>query len=161
MPDGESQFNDRPKEKLKQRFITHRSWGKRGMPQGATWGGQGRVQTEPQHLGYMPLLGSLDNVLWGSKAKARLVNSNQKSTALVSCMGVLSKHKGKPLGGWVTVDHKGSWKSHIRNLTFACDSEFLSKACIYMRGQCWFKSPAGHLAKQNGRQGSNTMKQLS
>lgn len=42
-------------------------------------GGQGRVQTDCQDLGHMPLLKSVGGVLWGSQAKAELVNSNQKS----------------------------------------------------------------------------------
>lgn len=47
-------------------------------------------------LGYKPVLASIGGVLWGSWAKARLVNSNQKSRGLVSPVGsYLSKERIK------------------------------------------------------------------
>lgn len=39
----------------------------------------------------MPLFGSLSGVLWGSWARARLVNSNQKEWGFGKHHGVLSK----------------------------------------------------------------------
>ena len=45
------------------------------MPVGATVGSQGRVQAERPTWG-IPLLGSLGAVLWGSQARAKLVNSH-------------------------------------------------------------------------------------
>ena len=36
------------------------------------------AERERQDLGHMPLLGSVGGVLWGSQAKSRLVDSNQK-----------------------------------------------------------------------------------
>ena len=72
------------------------------MPQGTTQGSQGRVQAERERvledLGHMPLLGIEGQVLWDSWAKARFVNSNQKSGVLVSFVGVLSKRcsRGRP-----------------------------------------------------------------
>lgn len=52
-------------------LITHRSWRwymVHGTPGGATWGGQGRMQTElvQQNLGHVLLLGSAGGALWGS-----------------------------------------------------------------------------------------------
>lgn len=47
--------------------------------QRATWRGQGRMKAETeQDLDHMHLLGSTGRVLWGSQARAKLVNSNQK-----------------------------------------------------------------------------------
>ena len=44
----------------------------------------------------MSVLGSMDRVLWGTHAKARLVNSNQKIRVLVSYRRVLSNgHVGE------------------------------------------------------------------
>lgn len=53
-------------------------------------------------LGYKPVLASIGGVLWGSWAKARLVNSNQKNRGLVSPVGVLliqGENKGKAMEG--------------------------------------------------------------
>lgn len=106
-------------------------------------------------------LWSGDRLLWGSKAKARLVNWNQKSTALVSCMGVLSKHKGKALRDWQTVNYKGTWRRQIRNLTLACDSlsSYLTHAFAWAAGVS-LRSLQVTWPKQNGCQGSSTMEQL-
>lgn len=41
-------------------------------------GGQGRVQVKGQELRHMPLIWSAGGVIWGSQAKSRSVNSNQK-----------------------------------------------------------------------------------
>lgn len=126
-------------------------------PKVATWGGQGRVQLEPEDLGHVPLLRSGDRLLWGSKAKARLVNWNQKNTSLVSCMGVLSKHKGKAPSNWQTVNYKGTWKRKIRNLTFACDSlsSYLGHAFAWAAGVS-LRSLQVTRPKQNGCQGGST-----
>lgn len=48
--------------------------GVQGMPLGATAYNQGTWQD----LGHMPLLWSVDEVLWSSQAEARLVNSYEK-----------------------------------------------------------------------------------
>ena len=60
-------------------FITHMSWRKylarlEGPHEEVATG----CNSKKQDLGHMPLLGSVIGVLWGSQAKARLVNSNQK-----------------------------------------------------------------------------------
>lgn len=63
-----------------EKFIIHRSWIKYlACLQGK--GDQGREQTdkERQNLGHMTLLGSVHRVLWSTQAKARWVNSSQKS----------------------------------------------------------------------------------
>lgn len=60
--------------------------------QRATWGGQGRMKAETeQDLDHVLLLGSVGRVLWGSQAKAELVNSNHKKQGFVSSETVLSK----------------------------------------------------------------------
>lgn len=49
------------------------------MPQGTTRGGQSRVQTDGEAgPGHIPLLRFMGGVLWGSWARARLVNSSQE-----------------------------------------------------------------------------------
>lgn len=68
------------------------------------------MQTESGRTwGNMPLLGSVGGVLWGPQAKARLVNSNQTSEALVSSMGVLfnGRTRGRPWEVGEIADHKG------------------------------------------------------
>lgn len=45
------------------------------MPQEATWGGQGRVQSQDPEP--KALLGSMNGVLWGTWAETKLVISNQ------------------------------------------------------------------------------------
>lgn len=52
--------------------------------------------------------------IWGSQAKARLVNSNQKEWSFGKFHLVLSEKR--PWKAKETVDHKGHWGSHIRNL---------------------------------------------
>lgn len=56
----------------------HGSWRKHSTPGRATWKGQGRMHQRRAGPGHMPLLGSMGAVLWGSQAKPRLVNSNEK-----------------------------------------------------------------------------------
>ena len=72
-----------------EKFITHRSRRKYTAcykcPQG-TWPKQGAGR-EGQDLGHIPLLGSMGKVHWGSRAKARLVDSNQKGQILVNSTG--------------------------------------------------------------------------
>ena len=45
--------------------------------------------------------------------------------------------------------------------TFAVTPELLSRTCACLKGRCQFKVPAGYLARQNGCQGSRTMKPLA
>lgn len=54
-------------------------------------GVQGRVQAERagKDLGHMPLLGSAGRVLWGSQAKVRLDNTNQKEQGFGKFLGGL------------------------------------------------------------------------
>lgn len=74
MQDGEPWFNKRKQEIEIEKVMEEVC----GRSQKA-WGGQGRMQVETeQDLDHMPLLRSRGKVLWGSQAKARLVNSNQK-----------------------------------------------------------------------------------
>ena len=53
-----------------------------------------------------------------------LVKSNQKSGIFISPVEVLYKRyvRGRYWEAEETVDHKGYWGNHIRNLTFTCDS---------------------------------------
>lgn len=83
MPDCELSFNSRPPEILEQRssFLT----GPRGSAQHAVRGHKGRsrqnaeVKTRKrQELGHMPLLVYVGGVPWGSRVRARQVNSNLK-----------------------------------------------------------------------------------
>lgn len=51
------------------------------------WGSHREVKAEcrqRKNLRHTPLLGSTDRVLWGSQARTRFVNSNQKIRVLVS-----------------------------------------------------------------------------
>ena len=61
---------------------------------------------------------SVGGVLLGSWAKARSVSSNQQSGVLVSPMGIFSKEciRGWPWEAGETVEHKGDWRSQVRNL---------------------------------------------
>ena len=59
-------------------------------PWGPAWGVQGKVQTERQDLGHMPLLGSTSGVLWDSVLRPDW-SIQTKSGLLVSSLGVLSK----------------------------------------------------------------------
>lgn len=80
-----------------------------------------------------------------------------KRTALVSCMEVFSKHKGKALRDWQTVNYKGTWKRKIRNLTFACDSlsSYLGHAFAWAAGVS-LRSLQVTRPKQNGCQGGSS-----
>lgn len=85
--------------KITGQFITHRLW--RKYTSGLS-GPLGEVQAEYgqrelQDLEYIPLLRFPGGMLWGSRAEARLVNSNQ-SEDFVSSAGVLSKGRtrGRP-----------------------------------------------------------------
>ena len=85
-------------------------------PQGATQGGPGRMQTDCRDVGHLPLLGSMGGVIWDSQARAMLMISNQKSGVW---HGDLLQGVHQPYRYWQsekTVDHKGCWGSHIRNL---------------------------------------------
>lgn len=69
----------------------------RHTPGAATREGQGREQAgRRQDLGHGPLLGTESGKLWGSQAKARLVNENQKQQGFGKLQGgVLPKrHTG-------------------------------------------------------------------
>lgn len=58
------------------------------------------MQTERQDLGYIPLIGSVDGVLWDSQAKSNLANSNQRVKSLGTLHGSPTQgvHKRKVLG---------------------------------------------------------------
>lgn len=69
------------------------------------------MQAEKEDLVLMPFFVSVGGVFWGSQARARSVNSNQKIRVLVNPIGrYLRVHKpNQPWeAGW-TVDHKGCW----------------------------------------------------
>lgn len=86
-------------------------------------------------------------------------HQTKESRILVSSMRVYSKGctRGRPREAGKTVDHKGCWGSHVRNLTFACVSAgCLSRVCACVRSVS-LKARTGCLANQNERQGSNTM----
>ena len=100
----------------------------------ATQGGQGRVPTEramgPEaHASFRTLGGSA----LGSLAKARSVNPNQKSGALVSRTVALSKYKGKP---WKVGDYwsQGPPGQSYQELTRVCDSagRYLGPASVWV-----------------------------
>lgn len=61
----------------------------------------------------MPFLGTLGGLLWGSRARAELVNSNQNSGDLVRSRKCI-RHTGA--GRQERLVYKGCWGSHIRNL---------------------------------------------
>lgn len=78
-------------------------------------GGAGRCRQTVWQDGDTHLYYSVcGKVLWGSWAKARLVNSNKKSGVLVSFTGVLSKGcmRGRLWEAGETVYHKGCWGTH-------------------------------------------------
>ena len=68
----------------------------------------GYRQRQRQDLRHLSLLGPMDGVLWVSWAKAGLVNSNPKEPSFGKLHGGLMSgaHKGKALGGRVTVYRK-------------------------------------------------------
>lgn len=66
----------------------------------------------------------------------------------------LRDSQGEGPGKRERLHYKGSWRSHIGNLTFAYDSAGYSLA---LGGWCQFKTPIGDLAKQNECQGRNIM----
>ena len=74
--------------------------------------------------GHMPSLWSMNGVLWGFWAKARLANSNQKSGVLVIPVAVLSKEhiRRRPWQAGETVIIRAVGESY-QKLTFTCDFE--------------------------------------
>ena len=121
------------------------------MPPGVTEGGQGRVQTERQNLGHMPLLKSVGGVLWVSWARAGSVNSEQRSGVSISPTGVISKghirHTGTGRQG--RIDHRLLGKSY-QDLYLLVTLWLQSRTWACMGRQAEFMVPAGHLTKQNG-----------
>lgn len=106
-----------------------------------------------QDLGHMLLLNSTGEVLCGSWAKSRLVNSDQKNQVLVSFLEVLQEvPKGKILGGRKKCLSQGSWQSHIRNF---------NTPVVHWWGWCQFQAPARCLIIPTGCQGSNIMESSS
>lgn len=85
-------------------------------PAGATQGDQGTLQTDRKTGPGAHAVMRVGEVLWGSKAKAKLVNSNQ----LVSSTVVFSKGctRGRP---W-EVGETWSQRESYQELTFAWDS---------------------------------------
>lgn len=80
------------------------------VPQEATWGGQGRAQS--QDLGPKLLLGPMDGVLWGTWAETKLVTSNQNERRF---------GEGKALGRREGSCLQGYWRS--QSGTYFCDSK--------------------------------------
>lgn len=116
-PDGESRFNNRLHRKLKEKFVTHSSWGStlhtlRGHRVRSRQSAERK--TERWDVGHMPLLESMDWVIWGPWVKARLVNSNQKIKFLLSSTKVfLKRAQGRHWLAWEIM-----LQSHTRNLTY-------------------------------------------
>lgn len=105
------------------------------MPSGARQGGKAVCwEREWQDLGHLPLLGSKGGMIWGSWARAVLVNSNQKRRVLVSFMKFLSKECTKGT----------FWEARKLLITMAFGEvlsvtciclwpwELLTEACIYV-----------------------------
>lgn len=93
MSDDKPKFNKRPQEKLPPQVLEEMH----NMPQGATWGGEGRVLAErEQDLRNLPLSQSGCRVFWGSQAKIQLSFQAKDKEVLVSSEGVLSM--GHPRG---------------------------------------------------------------
>lgn len=93
--DGESGFRNSTGETEMVYYL--QSWSRYRV----TWGDQGRVQGERGRTpGHMALL-----VLWGSRAKARLVNTTKRSEVLVCYVDLLSG--GAQREGRGRFDHKG------------------------------------------------------
>ena len=61
-------------------------------PQGATQGGQGRMQTDSRDVGHMLLLGSTGRVLWDHRAGTRLFSSDWRSVGETACHKVIGEH---------------------------------------------------------------------
>lgn len=81
-----------------------------GADTGVTWGDQGRVQGERGRTpGHMALL-----VLWGSRAKARLVNTTKRTEVLVCYVDLLSG--GAQGEGRGRRNHRGYWENRMKNL---------------------------------------------
>lgn len=76
----------------------------------------GYRQRERQDPGHMPLFGSMNGMVWGSQAKVRLVNSNQKEPGFGKLHGGLMGHtKREGPGRWGDCLSQG-WEGHVRNL---------------------------------------------
>ena len=79
------------------------------MPPEATKRGQSRVQSEKEAR-FWDTLVFWSGVLWGSQAKARLANSNQKEQGFDSSMEASSKaQKAKAVKVGETVKHRVVW----------------------------------------------------
>ena len=95
-----------------EKFISHRSWRKftaclKG-PHGDVKAGCRQIMR--QDLGHVPLVGSMDRVLWGSQTKAGLVNLNQQDWNVDKLREGLSKgHTGEGPGRW-KVSITGLWR---------------------------------------------------
>lgn len=112
MSDAEPQFNKRPHGKVKFRPDCSQVLAEvHGTPGGALQGDEGRVQagTARQDMGYMPLLGSIGGVFWGTWAKARLVSSNPKKLGFGKLCGRLLREvrRGKPWEVGENAYHQG------------------------------------------------------
>lgn len=85
--------------------------------------GAGRGKKERQDLGPMPLLESRSGMLWDSRAKTGLIDSNQKGQCFSKLCRVLIKGvwNGKALGGREDLIIGLLGKSY-QEFTFACDS---------------------------------------
>lgn len=90
MPDGESQFNMGSQEKLTEIYYSQILQEALSRSGGTTRGSRGRGQESHGTWGKCFLLGSMGGMLWGSRSRARLAHSGQKSRVLVSPPGLLS-----------------------------------------------------------------------
>lgn len=76
-----------------------------------------QAEKSAEKPGHMPLLVFSSGVLWGFRAKARLVRLNQKEWGVGKAVGgfLLRPTRGRP---WEeeSVYHMNCWGNHIRNL---------------------------------------------
>lgn len=112
--------------------------------------------SQSHRIGHMPLLWSGADCFGVPRLRPDWAIET-KRTALVRCMEVFSKHKGKALRDWQTVNYKGTWKRKIRNLTFACDSlsSYLGHAFAWAAGVS-LRFLQVTRPKQNGCQGGSS-----
>lgn len=134
--------------KLKQTsFLTSRVLEEGHSTRGrATWKGQGRMHQRRAGPGHMPLLGSMGAVLWGSQAKPRFVNSNEKQQGFAKLFRDLSRGytRWSPSEAGDTVAHKGCWRSLSGIYIYLWVCDLFSSVCTSGRGQCHFKATGLH-----------------
>lgn len=128
-------------------LISHRSW-RKCTP--CLWSSAGRSRHSARHSTSLYSTWLNEWRAWDVQIKAGLAKSNLKNRV----SGKLHGGRGGGLrgaSGSGTGRHQrllitGLLEDSYQGFTFAC----ASAGCYYRRGQCQFRVPTGHLAKQNG-----------